>query len=552
MGLVLIVQVFILLWLIRAFKSALFWIYLWQLKEYHIGRFLDHFRTHKGKKLFFNFFSISKIVLITLAMFGGYAFYISFLILLAIYLAEFAIFIKSVVSRNLKIPKFTLKTSLLTSVSFALVISFLFWAAEFYLQTGKWQIFFIYLLAFDILSPLIISLAILVFQPFFVLARNNILEEAREKIKKFNMPGGGLTIIGITGSYGKTSTKEFLKTILSSKFNVLATSDHKNSEIGIAQTILEDLNENHNIFIVEMGAYNKGGIKLLCDIAKPKIGIVTGVNEQHLSTFGSMEKLLSAEGGRELVNSLPKGGMIILNGDNKYCLDLYKNIGKSYLAINKKIYTLNPYKIKSDIWTENVEVKKESLDFVAITKNKEMVHFDVDVLGKQNIQNLLAAVLAAKELGMSLEEISTACKNIRQEQAGIVLKSGVHGLNIIDSSYSSNPDGVMADLDYLKAFEGKKAVVMPCLIELGKKSAKIHEEIGKKIAEVCDMAIITTKDKFEEIKMGAVMIGTPEDKILLCNEPKDILSHITTICKEGDAVLLEGRVPSELINLLTK
>jgi len=431
-----------------------------------------------------------------------------------------------------------------------------------------------YLLIFDILVPIIASLVILLIQPIFVYFRINILKKATEKMDGFK----NLTVIGVTGSYGKTSTKEFLTTILFSKFKVLSTKDHKNSEIGIAETILKELNKEHQIFIVEMGAYNKGGINLLCDITKPSIGIVTGVNEQHLSTFGSMENLLSAEGGVELLSSLPKDGLLVVNGDNKYCMNLYRNgFGHLYNSfarsedknkilssslprnyknlektLRKKIYSLKNDKVDSDIWAEEISVLERSLDFMTMNKEKEAMHFNVKVLGKQNIQNLLGAILVARELGMSLEEISLAVKNIKPEQAGITLKIGVHSINIIDSSYSSNPDGVMADLDYLNIFNGKKVVVMPCLIELGKKSSEVHQQIGKKIAEVCDMAIITTKDKFEEIKNSAMQNGLAGDKIILCERPKEIFHLITASCKAGDAVLLEGGRPKELIKLLGK
>ena len=151
---------------------------------------------------------------------------------------------------------------------------------------------------------------------------------------------------------------------------------------------------------------------------------------------------------------------------------------------------------------------------------------------------------------MSLKEISQACRDIKQEQVGITLKKGVHDINIIDSSYSSNPDGALADLDYLSIFKDKKVVVMPCLIELGAASARIHYNIGKKIAQVCDLAIITTKERFEDLKNGAVQNGMPEDKILLHEKPNDIFTAITHFCKEGDAVLLEGGRPRKLIGLL--
>lgn len=520
------------LWLIRTIKLVLFWIYLWQLKEYHIGRLIDHFRTKKGRQLIFGTLPIIKIVLLILLSINNYFLYV----LLFLYGIESLSFIYGIALKKLKKPVFTAKVALLTIISFLAVGFYLF-----IIQKSNNLVFL--LLIFDILLPLITSLVILFFQPFFVLVRSSILEKARGRIKRF---GKNLIVIGITGSYGKTSTKEFLTKILSFKFNVLSTKDNQNSEIGIANCILNNLNKNHQVFIAEMGSYNKGGIKLLCDIIKPKIGIVTGVNEQHLATFGSMENLLSAEGGRELAHSLPKNGLIVVNGDNKYCLDLYKKVN-----VNRKIYTLKKDKIDSDIWTEELTINKNSLDFVVISKNKEVVHFNVNVLGKQNIQNILGAILVAKELGMGLEEISLASKKIKQEQAGITLKKGIYGIDIVDSSYSSNPDGVLADLDYLNVFPQKKVVIMPCLIELGNKSAEIHEQIGKKIAEVCGMAIIITKDKFKNIKNGAVKNGMPEDKVLFCEKPKEIFNLITTFCKEGDAILLEGRVPNELTKLMT-
>ncbi len=550
------VEIFSVLWLTRTLKLVLFWIYLWQLKAYHIGRFVDHFRTQKGRQLVLGTLPILKIILLFFLLTSSEFLTLVFYVLLVLYLLELGLFINGLAKKTFKKPVFTFKALLLTAVSILLTILYLIFTYNYNEVLGLT----FSLLLIDIAMPLIISATVLLFQPFFVFARNRILKKAAKKMAQHK----NLIVIGITGSYGKTSTKEFLTTILSGKFKVLATPEHKNSEIGISETILNDLNEKHQVFVVEMGSYNKGGIKLLCDIVRPRIGMVTGVNEQHLATFGSLENLLSAEGGRELAKSLPQNGLLILNGDNKYCLDLYKKFNG-----NKKIYTVKKNTIDSDIWTEDVEVKKDSLHFMAMCQDKEIAHFDVNVLGQQNVQNLLGAILVAKELGMGLEEIAKACKNIKQEQAGMTLKKGVYGLQIIDSSYSSNPDGVMADLDYLNFFSQnlssldnfikvKKVVVMPCLIELGQASSVIHQQIGQKIAEVCDLAIITTKDKFEEIKQGAIANGMPNDKILLCDtsassvQANKIFNIITTFCKEGDAVLLEGRVPENSIKALVK
>jgi len=529
-----LVSIIISLWLIRTIKVVLFWIYLWQLKEYHIGRFIDHFRTHKGKKLIFNFLLGIKIVLLALILVRPLLFA---WVLSLVYVFEVLVFGLQVVKNTIKKPVITSKIMLLLLMSYALVVLFLAKALYFQLYSPV----IASLLLFDILTPIIISMVVLLVQPLFVLARNSTLDKAKRKMATME----NITVIGITGSYGKTSTKEFLKTILSAKFKVLATPDHKNSEMGIAQTILHELKPEHQVFIVEMGAYQKGGISLLCDIVKPKIGMVTGVNEQHLAIFGSLDNLLSAEGGIELLHHLPHDGILVVNGENKYCMNLYKSAD-----INKKLYTVSGTKMASDIFAEDVMITKDDVSFVAMTKEREAMHFLVNVLGKQNVQNLLGAILVAKELGMSLEEIAKASQNITKGQAGITQKIGIHGIAVIDSSYSSNPDGVMADLDYLNVFNGKKIIVMPCLIELGVESDCIHEEIGKKLAQICDVAIITTRDKFREISNGFMSQGIGSHKILFCDNPREISTMITVMCKEGDAVLLEGRVPSEVIKLL--
>jgi len=523
------------IWFIREIKFILFWLFLWQLKEYHVGRFLDHFSTHKGKNIIFNYLLITKVILLVVSIIMGFGNSL-LLVLFLIYSAETIIFLRQIYLKTVKKPVRTSKSLFLGGVSLLVVVLFLAWSIN---KNIVW------LLWFDILTPIIVSAIVLLIQPFFVLARKNILEKAREKMEKLKLVSG-LKVIAITGSYGKTSTKEFLTTILSKRFKVLSTSKHQNSEIGVARSILDDLKPSHQIFIAEVGAYNKGKVKEVCTMLKPRIGIVTGVNEQHLALFGSLENLLSAEGGGELAEALPKDGILVVNGDNKYCLDLYRKTDH----VNKKIYSLDNKKIDSDIWSDSITVHKDGISFVVINKSGEMSHFESKVLGKHSVQNLLGAILIARTLGMSFEEISNACNDILQEQAGIVLKQNKHGINVIDSSYSANPDGVFADLDYFSIFEGKRVIVMPCLIELGDKSSMIHEKIGKKIGEICNLAIITSKDKFKEIKGGAMDAGMEEKDILLCDNPQDIYSIITLFCKSGDAVLLEGRVPQKLIDLL--
>jgi UDP-N-acetylmuramoyl-tripeptide--D-alanyl-D-alanine ligase len=533
-----------ILWFVWEIKFILFWLYLWQLKEYHIGRFIDHFRTHKGKKLVFDFTQILKLVLLVFLLDASLSSYIYYIVI-AVYLWELALFGRAIMSKSLKKPVKTFKTGFLSGVSFVIAGYFLVNILAFNTQSSQIS----WLLTFDILTPVIISFVVLIFQPAFVAIRNRTLKQAEEKMRKIKSVSS-MKVIAITGSYGKTSTKEFLATILSKKYKVLSTNNHQNSEIGIARAILNDLKPSHEIFIAEVGAYNKGKVKEVCNMLMPKFGVVTGVNQQHLALFGSMDNLLLAEGGGELLASLSADGTIFVNGENKYCLDLIKKSDK-LPEFQEKIYALAKHTVNANIWADGVEVFKEYISFLAINNSGQLAHFNVKVLGKQNVENLLGAILIAHELGMSFEEIEQASKHITHEQGGMSLRRGKHDIEIIDASYSSNPNGVMADLEYLRVFTNKRAIIMPCLIELGKESGIIHERLGKKIGEVCDLAIVTSKDYFKEIKRGCLMAGMNEKNILLCDKPHDTYSAITSFCKAGDAVLLEGRVPLKLIDLLT-
>jgi len=419
-------------------KLLSFWLWLWQIKEYHTGRFLTHFREGQA--------------------------------------------IKKILSSLwwLKYPKPTLKIIVISLVSIFLAI--LMFYKEVYFPTF-----------------LLIIFVPLIFQIPTVIWRNRFLEKARKKREQFK----DLTVIGITGSYGKTSTKEFLASILSEKFNVLKTKEHQNSEVGVSQCILDELSSSHEIFVVEMGAYNRGGIKLLCHIAKPKIGILTGINEQHMALFGSQENIIETK--FELIESLPENGIAFLNGRNKYCLDLYQRT-----------------KIKKILYGREAKFAGE--------------------------ENILGAMTVAKELGMSENEILKAVQKIENKFPGIEIKKGKNGLNIIDATYSANPHGVMAHLEYLKTWSGKKAIVMPCLIELGKSSKEVHRRMGEKIGEVCGLAIITTKERFKDIKQGATGAGMREENILFIEDPKLIFEKIKKFNGKDDIILLESRIPQPLIN----
>ncbi len=484
-----------ILWFIAFSKKLLFWVYLWQLKEYHIGRFRDHFSTAKGKGLIFNYLLLVKILLLLGIFFSGRTGFVEYKPYL-LYFVGFVFFIESlVVFRNilqgsLKKPVLTRKVAVILSTGVSIMVLVLFFLFIVELNTARFTFSLLFL---DTLAPVVLSVLVLCYQPLAVLLRNRMIKAAKRKRAGFQ----NLLVIGVTGSYGKTSTKEYLAAILSEKFKVLKTKEHQNSEAGIAQCILDELGPEHEIFVCEMGAYNRGGIKFLCNIVRPKIGVLTGVNEQHMATFGSQENIIRTK--YELIESLPENGIAFFNGNNKYCVELY-----------------NKTQIKKKLYGEGTASSQE--------------------------ENLSGAKVVAQELGLSQAEIEQGCQKIKPWPE---IKKGVNGIDFIDATYSANPTGVIADLDHLAKKQGKKVIVMPCLIELGKASKEVHQRIGQKIGEVCDLAIITTKDRFREIKKGA-------PKVLFLEKPDKIVEKIKSFCQAGDTVLLESRVPKILIKNLTK
>jgi UDP-N-acetylmuramoyl-tripeptide--D-alanyl-D-alanine ligase len=520
-----IIKIIIFLWFLKMIKAILFWLYLWQLKNYHFGRFLAHFRTDAGKRIIINL-SLLLIFLIIIGLTINYTNPLLVVGFSIIYILDCLRNLIALLTKKFKRPEFTKKIMFLMFFSVLPFIIIWFGFSSFNLisyEQGEIisyvQSLLLLFLLFEFLVPLYVTFVVLLFQPITIILRNRTINRASEKRKKLD----NLLTIGITGSYGKSSVKEFLKTTLSESFRVVTTEENKNSEMGISEAILKNVNEKHEIFLCEMGAYNRGGIKLLCSIARPKIGIITGINSQHLATFGSQENIIKAK--FELIDCLPDEGLAVLNWES----ELVRNNFKRDIA---------NIKYGQDVWAEDVVTEKNRVKFKACFKNGKSVKIEANVIGSQNIINLLCVIAVAKKLGMDFEEIVSGIKKIKQNNL-----SSFNGVDYLNFSYSSNPSSVLAHLEHLKLWQGKKIIIMQCLIELGTNSVNTHAEIGKKIDEICDLAIITSSECFKYLK---------SKKAVCLNSPNQIHDMIRANSSFESVVLLEGRIPDKIINLLKK
>ena len=545
---------FFTLWFARTVKADLFWLYLLQLKEYRFDRLRDHLKTGKGASIVFNWLTAAKLALFialaaaNLMLRPPRIAELLVLALCAVYLAEVADGLRKLKNKSLKVPKETTKAILLTTIALGSDLIVLWFLSG--LPLARLAFF---LLAFDLLLPLKDLMIVSLMKPLNLVLKRRLFAKAAARRAELK----DLLVIGITGSYGKTTVKEMLAAILDTKFNVIKTKEHENSEVTVAKIVLEQLSNKHEIFICEMAAYREGEIKTVSDIVKPKVGVFIGANEQHLALFGSMEKIMAGEGGGELLESLGQGSLGIFNGNNPYSAELHKKTSIKKIICYAEYDPAHPVNHTSDLYATGVAAKTDSVSFkIHSRRNPKGQEFKLNMPGVQNVENLLLCAALSEELGMSLEEISRAAEKIKPMARSMTLLHGKGGLNLIDSTYSSNPNGTRAHLEYLKLWPAaKKVVIMPCLIELGKAAERIHREIGELLALRADVAIIASRDQFDAIKSGfydKARIAGDKKRILFSEDTAEIMKIVKTETKSGDVVLLEGRLPENVVKALKK
>ena len=345
-----------------------------------------------------------------------------------------------------------------------------------------------------------------------------------------------MEVIGITGSYGKTSSKNILNTILGVKYNSFATPKNYNTQYGLILTINQYLDKFEDYFIAEMGAFKKGRIKLLCDMVHPKYGILTSIGTAHLETFGSIKNI--QQGKFELIESLPSDGVGILNMDdpNQVQYDLQNHCRIIWIAIQNE---------KADVIAHNITMDQDGMKFdVFFKKNQITYSFQTKLLGEANIYNILGALALGETLGLSYEELAKGVRKLQPIPHRLELKATGNTI-IIDDAYNSNPVGSKMALDVLKLMDGLKVVVTPGMIELGDKQYEYNKNFGMLISEVADYVILIGKEQTKPIVEGLLEKHFDCDKIMIKNDVRDAFPIIDTWKKscQKTYILLENDLP---------
>lgn len=344
-----------------------------------------------------------------------------------------------------------------------------------------------------------------------------------------------MKVVGITGSYGKTSTKHYLTRILSEEYDVLMTPGSFNTPMGVVRTIREQMKPYNQIFVCEMGAKQRGDIKEICDIVNPTCGIVTAVGPMHLESFKSIENVRDTK--FELVDAVPSDGFAVINND-------FEQIAGREVTNTRVIrYGISRPEC-CDYVAKDIRYTPRGTTFKIVSRDGDEMELETKLLGECNVSDLLAAVIMAQELGVSKEKIRYAVASIDQVEHRLSIKRGGMGVTIIDDAFNSNPTGSRMAVEVLSHFtEGKRIIVTPGMIELGEEQYTLNAEFGKHIGKNVDIAIVVGEYNREAIVEGIRSAGMSEDKLHVVdsfNEAQALLGRIMT---SGDTVLYENDLP---------
>ena len=359
---------------------------------------------------------------------------------------------------------------------------------------------------------------------------NHFRNQATRKLKSMN----SLDVIGITGSYGKTSSKNILHDILNVRYNVFKTPKNFNTPIGLIISVNNYLDKFNDLFIAEMGAFKIGEIQELCDLVHPKYGILTKVGTAHLESFGSQENIQI--GKFELIESLPKDGIGILNADDP--------LQVSYQLKNDcKIVWIGIDNEDADVVATDLKLSYKGTTFNVIFKGDDTKYeFTTRLLGKHNIYNILQSIALGKELGLNIKELQAGVNRVNAIEHRLELKK-YGDINIIDDAYNSNPVGSKMALEVLGLMPGKKIVVTPGMIELGSEQYELNMKFGEYIADVADEVILVGKEQTKPIYDGLMHKDYKKKHIHVINDVKEAFPMMQTLKDENTYVLLENDLP---------
>lgn len=393
---------------------------------------------------------------------------------------------------------------------------------------------------------MILLLTIMIYLNYYIVFIANIINfpvergvynyykhKAQTKLK--SMPN--LKIIGITGSYGKTSSKNILGDILNIKYNALPTPRNLNTYNGLIMTVNNNMDKFTDIFIAEMGAYARGDIKGLCDLVHPKYGVLTTIGTAHLESFGSEQNIIDTK--FELIESLPLDGLGVLNKDDEKqtSYQLKNQCEIMWIGIENK---------DVDVHASNIKCSNIGTSFdVTFKGDNKKYPFQTKLLGNHNVYNILSSLALGRRFGIDISDLQKAVKNVKPVEHRLELKR-LGTFYMIDDAYNSNPIGAKNAVQVLGMMPGIKIVVTPGMIELGEKQEELNQAFGEQISEVADYVVLIGQEQTKPIRQGLKNKNYNFDQVITYNNVKDAYTFINGIkenSKKDVYALFENDLP---------
>lgn len=408
----------------------------------------------------------------------------------------------------------------------ALILYLIFITFIRFIYENHWLTIFL-LFIFCLYQMHFVSLVSLINYPLEASFKNRFMNKAKTKLNNAHLQG----IIGITGSYGKTSSKNIINDVLAKKFYCLMTPASFNTPLGISITLNDELQPLHELFICEMGADKVGDISELVEFVRPNIGVVTSIGQQHLGTFKTQENIINEK--MKLVEMMSQDGLVILNKDEQYIREypITSQAKQIWYAIDHD----------ADIRASNIEYDKDGSKF-DVKIFDETYHFETKLLGLHNIYNILAAIAIGVHFKVSIRDLQIAIKQLNYVSHRLEVKKQ-RDFYIIDNAFNSNPVSSKMSLDVLKIMPAKRICITPGLIDLGDKQDYYNKEFGKYFKERCDEVILVGRKQTKAIYEGLEESGFNMKKVHMVNKIFDAFTLLNKIKEPDCYVLLENDLP---------
>ncbi len=417
-----------------------------------------------------------------------------------------------------------------------LSVFYLFWLSMFVLvhwigTITAWSILSMLMLP---LTWVLILLVAIVTEPIEAFVKKIYVFLAKRKLKK--QPN--LIKIGITGSYGKTTSKHIVHDILSASYYCLMTPASYNTPMGITITIRNHLKPLHQVFICEMGADKVNEIQYLSQLVQPQFGVVTAVGPQHLNTFKKIENIVIEK--MKLIENLPLSGVGVINLDNEHI--------RNYRIKNKcLVLTVGIHSVDVDFKANNIEYTPEGTTFEIMTKDQVSIPFKTRLLGEHNVLNILISVALGKQLGIDWESLQQSVASLRQVTNRLEVKQ-MFGYRVIDNSYNSNPISAKNSLDVLSMMPNRRFIITPGMIELGELQAYHNKQFGLYMINRADFVVLIGKLQTHPIMEGLQESGFDMDHVVVVDSMVKAFDVIKKHADIHDTILIENDLPDAFIH----